>query len=52
MKLDKSFIDGYADEKGSSIIQCVLGLAKQLKLPVVAEGFETEDQYIYLKKYL
>lgn len=49
MKLDKSFIDDYEDEKGSSIIQCVLGLAKQLKLPVVAEGVETEEQYIYLK---
>ncbi len=49
MKLDKSFIDDYADEKGSSIIQCVLNLAKMLKIPVVAEGVETEDQYIYLK---
>lgn len=49
MKLDKSFIDGYAEDKGSSIIQCVLSLAKQLQLPVVAEGVETEAQYIYLK---
>lgn len=49
MKLDKSFIDDYADEKGSSIIQCVLNLAKQLKIPVVAEGVETEEQYVYLK---
>lgn len=50
MKLDKSFIDGYEDEKGSSIIQCVLNLAKQLRIPVVAEGVETEDQYVYLKR--
>lgn len=49
MKLDKSFIDDYEDEKGSSIIQCVLNLAKQLRIPVVAEGVETEAQYIYLK---
>ena len=49
MKLDKSFIDDYQDEKGSSIIQCVLNLAKMLKIPVVAEGVETEDQYLYLK---
>lgn len=49
MKLDKSFIDDYEDEKGGSIIQCVLNLAKMLKLPVVAEGVETEEQYIYLK---
>jgi len=49
MKLDKSFIDDYEDEKGSSIIQCVLNLAKMLKIPVVAEGVETKEQYIYLK---
>ena len=50
IKLDKSFIDDYEDEKGSSIIQCVLNLAKMLKLPVVAEGVETKEQYLYLKK--
>ena len=49
MKLDKSFIDDYADKKGSSIIQCVLNLAKMLNIPVVAEGVETQDQYVYLK---
>lgn len=49
IKLDKSFVDDYADEKGSSIIQCVLNLASMLKLPVVAEGVETEEQYLYLK---
>ncbi|MBP3609409.1 MAG: GGDEF domain-containing protein [Lachnospiraceae bacterium] len=49
MKLDKSFIDDYADEKGSCIIQCVLNLAKMLGIPVVAEGVETEEQYHYLK---
>ena len=49
MKLDKSFIDDYADEKGSCIIQCVLNLAKMLRIPVVAEGVETEEQYQYLK---
>ncbi len=50
IKLDKSFIDDYSDEKGSSIICCVLDLAKMLELPVVAEGVETEDQYLYLKQ--
>lgn len=50
LKLDKSFVDDYSDEKGSSIICCVLDLAKMLELPVVAEGVETEDQYQYLKE--
>lgn len=50
IKLDKTFVDDYNDEKGSSIITCVLDLAKMLKLPVVAEGVETENQYQYLKQ--
>ena len=50
IKLDKSFIDDYADEKGRCIIQCVLNLAGMLQLPIVAEGVETEEQYLYLKK--
>ena len=49
IKLDKSFIDDYADEKGRRIIQCVLNLARVLKLPVIAEGVETKEQYLYLK---
>ena len=50
IKLDKSFIDDYTNEKGKSIIQCVLNLASTLKLPVVAEGVETQEQYYYLKE--
>ena len=50
IKLDKSFIDDYNDEKGRSIISCMLDLAKMLDLPVVAEGVETEEQYLYLKQ--
>lgn len=50
IKLDKTFVDDYNDEKGSSIITCVLDLAKMLKLPVVAEGVETENQYRYLRE--
>ncbi|MBE5883883.1 MAG: GGDEF domain-containing protein [Lachnospiraceae bacterium] len=50
IKLDKSFIDDYSDQKAGSIIYCVLELAKKLGLPVVAEGVETENQYHYLKQ--
>ena len=50
IKLDKTFVDDYNDEKGSSIICCVLDLANMLRLPVVAEGVETESQYEYLKQ--
>lgn len=50
IKLDKTFVDDYNDEKGGYIISCVLELAKALKLPVIAEGVETENQYVYLRE--
>lgn len=50
IKLDKTFVDDYNDEKGRSIIGCVLELAKMLNIPVIAEGVETENQYEYLRQ--
>ena len=50
IKLDKTFVDDYNDPKGSDIIKCVLDLAKRLGMPVVAEGVETKEQYLYFKE--
>ncbi len=49
MKLDKSFVDDYNDDKGEKIIACVTQLAKSLKIEVTAEGVETEEQYQFMK---
>ncbi len=49
LKLDKSFIDSYEEEKGQKIITCVVDLAKSLSLPLTAEGVETQGQFDFLK---
>lgn len=48
MKLDKSFVDDYDDERGEQIIRCVMNMAQNLQISITAEGVETEDQYIFL----
>lgn len=50
MKLDKSFVDDYNDEKGEKIISCVTQLAKAMNIEVTAEGVETEEQYEFMKR--
>lgn len=50
LKLDKSFIDNYGDARGEAIIECVIEMAKRLGIEVIAEGVETEEQYLYLRK--
>ena len=45
MKLDKTFIDEYDSEEDVNIIKCVTDLAKSLKISVIAEGVEIEEQY-------
>lgn len=49
MKLDKSFVDDYDDERGEQIIRRVMQMAQDLSIEVTAEGVETEDQFEFLK---
>lgn len=48
MKLDKSFVDDYDDERGELIIRCVMRMAQDLRIAITAEGVETEEQYKFL----
>ncbi len=50
LKLDKSFIDRFENDKGQKIINCVIELAKSLQLPITAEGVETSSQCDFLKE--
>lgn len=50
IKIDKSFVEEIlTNDVNRSIIECILNLAKALKMNVVAEGVETVEQYDFLK---
>ncbi len=51
LKIDKSFIHGMQNnDKDIAIIRCVIQLAKELNIRVVAEGAETEQHLNMLKE--
>jgi diguanylate cyclase (GGDEF)-like protein/PAS domain S-box-containing protein len=51
IKIDQAFISNLESNKQSAtIVRAVLGLARGLELPVLAEGVETERQLAFLAK--
>ncbi|MDP4156973.1 MAG: EAL domain-containing protein, partial [Bacillota bacterium] len=53
LKIDKSFVTNLeCDEANASISTAVISLAHSLKLEVVAEGIENEEQLTFLKNHL
>ena len=51
LKIDQSFVQdlGLCPDN-TAIVQAIIGMAKQLKLDVIAEGVETEDQSVFLAR--
>jgi EAL domain-containing protein (putative c-di-GMP-specific phosphodiesterase class I) len=51
LKIDQSFVDRLGqDEHAKEIVRAVIGLGRSLKLPTVAEGVETLDQFNFLSE--
>jgi EAL domain-containing protein (putative c-di-GMP-specific phosphodiesterase class I) len=51
IKIDQAFISNLErNPQSATIIRAVIGLARGLKLPVVAEGVETKEQLAFLAK--
>jgi diguanylate cyclase (GGDEF)-like protein/PAS domain S-box-containing protein len=51
IKIDKSFITNLGQNNQSlTIVRAVIGLARALELPVLAEGVETKEQLAFLAK--
>ena len=51
LKIDRSFIDSLeTDAQSREIVRSIIMLAHELKLPVTAEGIETEGQLKYLQE--
>jgi diguanylate cyclase (GGDEF)-like protein/PAS domain S-box-containing protein len=51
IKIDQAFIANLeTNAQSAAIVQAILGLGRSLKLPVIAEGVETEAQLAFLAK--
>ncbi len=51
LKLDRGFItDSILSEKGKIVVQSILEMANKLQMETVAEGIETAEQALFLKK--
>lgn len=52
LKIDKAFVDGIEQHADSrTVIRAIIGLARSLKLRLVAEGVENEAQMMELRSY-
>lgn len=51
LKIDRSFVAGLpGDAEGAAIVDAMLALGRAMSKNVVAEGVETERQFLYLKE--
>jgi diguanylate cyclase (GGDEF)-like protein len=51
IKIDQSFISNLGhNNQSATIVRAVIGLARGLKVPVLAEGVETKEQLAFLEK--
>ncbi len=49
IKIDRTFVSGVeSNPQSAEIVRAVIGLGKALKIPVIAEGVETEGERIFL----
>ena len=52
LKIDRSFVDGLpGDHNDATIVTLILAMATALKLQVVAEGVETDEQAAFLRSH-
>lgn len=50
LKIDRSFIKNYPDEDDGIILKAMIGMARELAIPVLVEGIETPGQLAFLKQ--
>lgn len=50
IKIDKSFVDDLANPRMNAVIKTIIQLSDNLSMVSVAEGIETEEQHLELKR--
>ncbi|MGN7476703.1 EAL domain-containing protein [Solibacillus silvestris] len=50
IKIDKSFVDNLSDPRMNAVIKTIIQLSNNLNMISVAEGIETEEQHLELKR--
>lgn len=51
LKMDMSFVhNAFSENRDMRMIELIIDIAEHLKVPVIAEGVETEEQYLTLKE--
>ncbi|MCR5233945.1 MAG: amino acid permease [Lachnospiraceae bacterium] len=51
LKMDMSFVHtAFGESRDMRMIELIIDIAEHLKVPVIAEGVETEDQYLTLRE--
>lgn len=51
VKIDRSFVQSIChDESSKTLVRAIIALAHELNLKVIAEGVETERQFLFLKE--
>jgi diguanylate cyclase (GGDEF)-like protein len=52
LKIDQSFVcDVISDPEDASLVKAIIAIARSLKLKVIAEGVETEDQLNFMRRH-
>ena len=49
LKIDKSFLDDFDNERGRVFIQTIVKMGQTLKMQIIAEGVESAEQLEYLR---
>ena len=51
LKMDRMFVQNMGNnDKDTQMVALILGIAKNMNIPVIAEGVETEEQILALRK--
>jgi PAS domain S-box-containing protein len=50
LKIDRSFIKGYPEDSDGTVVRAIINMAKELGMEVIAEGVETQQQFMMLEK--